>query len=284
VKRPRYRAMLRAGASRIRRRLHPTAPLGEPDRTDASALFGWCRAAGNDVRGSYLWGVLQAARIGAALGYPAVSVLEFGVAGGNGLIALEQAAASAESILGIEVHVFGFDTGKGMPSPRDHRDVPWLIQDGWFAMDVDRLRARLTRAHLVLGDVEDTVAAWLGAEHPPVGFCSFDLDYYSSTMAAFRLLDGDAARLLPRVPAYFDDVFGYGWSDFNGELAAIADFNDGHADRKIGKIHGLRYDLASEISAAWPDKMFVIHLFDHPKYNEPEGKIAEYWFEALKLR
>jgi hypothetical protein len=33
------------------------------------------------------------------------------------------------------------------------------------------------------------------------------------------------------VPCYFDDIFGYGWSDFTGERAAIADFNAEHEQR-----------------------------------------------------
>src|SRR5262245_50288865 len=51
---------------------------------------------GSMLRPSYTWGVLQAAHLGKALGYPAISVLEFGVAGGNGLVALETAALEVE--------------------------------------------------------------------------------------------------------------------------------------------------------------------------------------------
>ena len=48
-------------------------------------------------------------------------------------------------------------------------------------MDVERLRARLKRARLILGDVEEMLPAFLpGAKHP-IGLVAFNLDYYSST-------------------------------------------------------------------------------------------------------
>src|SRR2546421_620472 len=100
---------------------------------------------------------------------------------------------------------------------------------------------------------------------------------------AFQLLEGDAERMLPRVPCYFDDLFGW-WTDFTGERAAIDEFNDGHDRRKIAKIHGLRYELPPEESQdAWHEKLYVIHVFDHPRYAQSEGRVSERWFEAHRL-
>jgi hypothetical protein len=223
-------------------------------------------------------------RIAAALGLPRVAVLELGVAGGNGLLALERAAAAASSVSGVAVDVYGFDTGSGMPAPTDPRDLPWLIEPGWFDMDEAALRARLSSAELILGPVRETVAEFLAAEHAPIGFIAFDLDYYTATMEALALLDGAPERLLPRITAYFDDVFGYGWSEFTGERAAIADFNVSHEHRKIGKIHGMRYSLPpSQHPLAWHEQMYLIHLFDHPHYDAPEGPLAEGWLAAHRL-
>jgi len=260
------------------------AALLPPDPTNPSSMFAWYRAQGDATRPQYLWPVLLAARAAKALGFERISVIEFGVAGGNGLIALEAAAARAESLLEVGIDVYGFDSGSGMPDPVDHRDVPWVIKPGWFAMDEAALRARLTRAQLILGPIAETVRPWLAAEHAPIGFLSFDLDYYSSTMDAFRILEGETTTLLPRVPCYFDDIFGYGWNDFNGERAAITDFNAAHDHRKIGAIYGLRFQLpASEFQLAWPDQMYLVHAFDHPRYNDPEGEVAQMWFDALRL-
>jgi hypothetical protein len=207
-----------------------------------------------------------------ALGIDRISVLELGVAGGNGLLALEAAAEGAESLLGTQIDVFGFDTGAGLPAVTDVRDAPFAIREGDFLMDEPKLRARLQRAELVIGDVGDSAREFLRQERAPIGFISFDLDFYSSTMRAFVLLDAQATRLLPRIVCYFDDLFWYPWTQFNGERAAIAEFNATQEHRKISPLYGLRYSLpGSEFKLAWPELMYVAEIFDHPLYSAPEG-------------
>lgn len=64
----------------------------------------------------------------------------------------------------------------------------------------------------------------------------------------------------------------YPWTDFNGERAAISDFNESHPDRKISPVHGLRYWLpGSDSKQLWPEKILLAELFDHPLYNTPES-------------
>ncbi len=248
-------------------------------------MYAWCVENGVRTRAQYLWPLLHAAHVARALALPKISAVEFGVAGGNGLVALEGAATAATELSGTEVEVFGFDTGSGMPVPTDHRDAPWLIEPAYFAMDVAALRARLSRARLVLGPVADTVPEWSAASHPPIGFVAFDLDYYSATVDALRVLEGDAERLLPRVPCYFDDLFGYGWTEFMGVHAAIDEFNASHERRKIGKIHGLRFELpAEEFQLPWHEKLYVAHLFDHPSYAQAEGRIDTRYLDAHRLQ
>lgn len=65
-------------------------------------------------RPQYIWGVLQGAALGKVLGIERISVIEFGVVGGAGLIAMERAAELAEGMVGIEIDIYGFDTGVGM--------------------------------------------------------------------------------------------------------------------------------------------------------------------------
>ena len=67
---------------------------------------------------------MQAVNLAKALDVERVSVVEFGVAGGNGLLALEKIAEQLEAIYGIAVDVHGFDTGGGLPAPVDYRDLP----------------------------------------------------------------------------------------------------------------------------------------------------------------
>ena len=62
------------------------------------------------VRPPYLWGSLHGAYLAKALGITAVSLIEFGVAGGNGLADLEQVGQALEVSLGVHAAVYGFDT------------------------------------------------------------------------------------------------------------------------------------------------------------------------------
>lgn len=279
-------ARVMRAAARARQITPPVYP--KPDRWDptmTSALYAWCMQNGFRTRPQYLWPILHCGHAVRELGLPRVAALEFGVAGGNGLLALERAAAAARALAGTEVEIFGFDTGTGMPAPADHRDAPWLIEAEYFNMDEAALRARLHLPQLVLGPVVETVPDWARSRHAPIGFISFDLDYYSSTMEAFQVLEGDADRLLPRVLCYFDDLFGYAWTDFVGERAAIEEFNSSHSERKIAKIHGLRYELPrEEFQEAWHEKLYVVHVFDHPRYAEREGQVDERWFAAHRLQ
>ncbi len=216
------------------------------------------------------YGVMQAALQAKALGIPAISVVEVGVAGGNGLVLLEQYAERVERATSVRCHVIGFDTGEGLPKPVDYRDLPYIWQPGSFRMDVAGLKNRLRRAQLILGDVAQTVPNAMAADGvPPIGFVSFDLDFYSSTMEAFRLLEQVPDRLLPRVLCYLDDCIGDDWelhSEFAGELLAVKDFNRAHPARKIAPIYGLRHKRRR--AAAWNDMMFVMHCFEHPRYND----------------
>ena len=219
------------------------------------------------VRPNYAWGVLHAASVAAYLGVPRISVLEFGVAGGNGLVALERAAAFAP---GVEVEVHGFDTGAGLPAPVDARDTPYVHAEGHFPMDESALRGRLSRANLHLGLVRDTIAAF--ATDAPVGFVSLDLDYYSSTVDALRVFALPAERLMPRVMVYVDDAHGYPWGDTNGPRLAIREFNAARSDRALDSLYGMRHQVPrASFHSRWPEALWLAHVYDHPRYAEDEG-------------
>jgi hypothetical protein len=218
----------------------------------------------------YGYGVVQAAALASRLGIDAMSVLELGVAGGNGLVRLQQ-LCRRYAAPGLALRAFGFDLAQGLPRPRDHRDMPYVWQAGFFAMQREVLEARLEEAELILGDVAQTGRAFLASAPAPIGFIAFDLDYYSSTCAAFdALLLGEPERYLPRVICYFDDTIGPHLemhSQFTGELLAIDQFNAEQRQRKLAKLSGLRYKLAP-YDAAWIEGIYVLHLFDHPRYDE----------------
>src|SRR5207302_5634742 len=86
---------IRGAVARLRSRIGRRQPAPRPDTIDVGPLFRWCLEQGLDTRPQYLWGTLVAARTARGLGIPAFTAIEFGVAGGNGLLALERAAAEA---------------------------------------------------------------------------------------------------------------------------------------------------------------------------------------------
>ena len=217
---------------------------------------------------AYAWGVLQGAALAKVLGHRRISVIEFGVAGGTGLMSLERVADLVEQKTDLTVDVYGFDTGKGLPKPQGYRDVPYMWEEGDFAMNEGELRARLKRAHLKLGLLEQTVVEFVGTSFAPVGFISIDLDLYSATKPALTLLDADSAKLLPRVFCYFDDTMGYGYNDFTGERLAIHEFNAARAMRKLSPIYGLKWFVPQEhFNDRWVEMLQIAHLFDHPSYG-----------------
>jgi hypothetical protein len=236
-------------------------------------------------RSDYTWGVLQGAYLATAIGINRISVIEFGVAGGNGLVSLEQIAKKVEQIFSIGIDVYGFDTGGGLPKPQDYRDCPNLWSPGYFAMDKEKLQSRLEKAQLVLGLVKETVPEFLKTKPSPVAFVSFDLDYYSSTMEAFQLFEADDSFLLPRIYCYFDDITGFTYSDYTGERLAISEFNADHPMRKISPIYGLKHFLPAPYADSWWSEMFFIaHLFDHKWYNKSDGLVKRVVGGGTELR
>jgi len=215
----------------------------------------------------------QAAVLARQLGIDRISAIEFGVAGGNGLITMEQHARAIYAETGVEFEVYGFDAGSGLPETADRRDLPHRWRVGFYRMDEQALSARLRSARLIIGPVRATLPSFFDCKPAPIGAVSFDLDYYTSTQDAFALFEGESKRFLPRVLCYFDDIIDsnddfYGrinpeyFSDFNGERLAIEEFNHNHDERKIAR----RY-LAPRryIKTPWQTKIFVYHDFAHPE-------------------
>jgi hypothetical protein len=217
----------------------------------------------------YAYGVYWSAVLASRLNVPRITAIEFGVAGGRGLLALEKVSAEIGRSLGVDIDVVGFDSGEGMPSAVDYRDLPHIWSRGFYKMDAGKLRARLSTARLVLGDVRQTIAEEVRSGRlAPLGFVSFDLDYYSSTKAALDIFAAGGPGHLPRVHCYFDDVAANDlgcMSEHVGELLAIREFNEAHGSRKIGKFEHLR--LSRPRWEHWQEKIYVMHDFAHPQYT-----------------
>jgi len=88
----------------------------------AESLF-WTNG-GAEIRPQYAWGAVFAAAQARALGHKQVALLELGVAGGTGLVALETIAMEVATKTGVRLAVYGFDTGRGLPAVTDPHDLP----------------------------------------------------------------------------------------------------------------------------------------------------------------
>ncbi len=222
------------------------------------------------IRQHHAFALLNAADKARGLGLRSVSVLEFGVASGTGLLNICEIARKVTRETGVGFRVYGFDTGTGMPAARDHRDHPEHYRAGDFPMEKpDRLRALLPDdARLMIGNVAETVPEFLGelGTDSPIGFVSVDVDYYWSTVEALKILEGPAACYLPTVTIYLDDVWFEEHNSWCGELGAARDFNDAHALRKIERFNNLRSRRLFK-KTQWIDHMFTLHVLDHPRRN-----------------
>ena len=207
------------------------------------------------------------------LGINRISLIEFGVAGGSGLVALEKHVSRLEEKYDVTYEIYGFDTGEGLPEPENHADFPYYWDRAHYDMDVELLRSELDRSTLVLGDVKETIPSFVSDYDPaPIGAIYVDLDYYSSTRDALEILNVEDSNILPRVPIYFDDILGGQNLRMTipeiGESKAIEEYNKSSKQEKIGKLQFSR----SHSEKIRPKRQFAYHRFKHKMYTEYIGK------------
>lgn len=182
---------------------------------------------------------------------------------------IEQHARWIQHELGVDLEIYGFDSGEGLPEPLDYRDVPYAWKAGFFKMDKPALERRLKVSQLVIGNVRDTGRTFFDQYNPaPIGCVLHDLDFYSSTRDALTVLEASSDRLLPRVFHYFDDIIGSDLvlqNEYVGQRRAIREFNDTHADRKIADCYQFYHRKTRK---KWHRQIFVFHDFAHPQYNQ----------------
>lgn len=201
--------------------------------------------------------IYQAAWEASRLGIEEISVIEFGVARGGGLLSCEFHAREISRIFNIRIDVYGFDNGDkiGLPQTEGNwKNQTYLWSPGFYKMDEVVLRKRLRYAKLVLGEVNETAKNFISIYNPaPIGVMLIDLDYYTSTIPVLQMLEGDSNYFLPRVQMYFDDIHPE-W-ECVGETLAIKEFNARHC----GKIA-----ISPESGGR---KLKSCHVFGHSKYS-----------------
>lgn len=232
-------------------------------------LFGSYRQKCNFdliLRRHHAYCLLDAADNAISEGKDRVTIIEFGVATGAGLINLQKIAKNITASTGVSFDIYGFDTGEGMPAPESFKDHPELYQKGDFPMDFKSLHAALdSNTKLILGPIENTIPKFLKQDFQscPIAFISIDVDYYSSTVQALNILSMKPNQYLSKVSLYLDDLEDMSHNSWCGELAAVNEFSEKNEFRKIEKHSFLRgYRIFK--NARWIDHIFYAHILDHP--------------------
>jgi hypothetical protein len=219
--------------------------------------------------------MLRAADVAKYCGKQSATVIEFGVASGDGMLNMIGLAPMIEKETGIKLRIVGFDTGQGLPSVQGYKDHPELWRTGDFATeDREGLVRKLSgRAEIIWGDIADTIRPFTESLSPsaPLGFVSIDVDIYSATKSALQCLTGKPEMYNPGVSMYFDDVGFFFANEWAGELLAIAEFNKEHDLRKIGSDRSLP-GRRSVAAANWHSRMYVCHILDHEVRQKARGR------------
>jgi hypothetical protein len=233
------------------------------------ALFGNYRmriACDLVVRQQYAFSLLKTAELAMAQGLKSVTVIEFGVAAGAGLVNICDICRNITKVTGIDFQIFGFDSGVGMPPPRDHRDHPEVFSEGSFPL-IDRsalMRALPHNAKLILGDIQETLPDFMAglSASSPVGFVVIDVDYYWSAKECLKVFLGAADNYLPWTLVYLDDIGFESSNPWAGELLAVREFNEENEMRKIHLFEGLRHKRLFK-HTSWFDQVYLLHVLDH---------------------
>jgi hypothetical protein len=207
------------------------------------------------------------------LGYKEITVLELGVAGGNGIISLEKYKKKIEKILDIKITIFGFDSGEGLPITNIYQDLPFNWKSGLFKTDQELLHKKIN-SKIIYGDINNTMDEFLAFYPKNISAIFFDFDYYSSTKNFLNQIKKLQKFMSPRIYCYFDDVYHPNLfiCNFNGELLAIKEFNDENDNIKIANpldsICDFKFPLAKNM-------LWIMHKFDHEDYNKYIGSNNE---------
>lgn len=251
----------------------------EHSRVEKTGTFREKESYGLIERPNYAYGILRAADLARFAGKKRVTVCEFGVATGNGLMNMIELAEVIHQVTGVEIRIVGMDSGEGLPIVDGYRDHPELWSPGDFTMtNKEELRRRIgEKAELIFGDIAHTVEGFVASldESCPLGFISIDVDIYSGSKSALRSLLGPAELYTPALSIYCDDVQFFFANRWCGELRAIEEFNEENAMRKIDIDRSLP-GRRSDRTAPWYDAMFACHILDHPlrSSSHARGKMS----------
>jgi hypothetical protein len=218
------------------------------------------------IRQHNAYAISKCAVMAKSLGVRTVSIIEFGVANGAGLMNMAEIAKKITKETGILFKIYGFDTGKGLPPPRDYRDHPEIYREGDCPMDVGTITKSLPEnTKLILGDIAETTSEFLSNLSPdePIGYVVIDVDYYFSTKDVLETFKSSPEKYLPITIVYLDDIHHEPDNSYCGELLAVREFNEEENFRKI-EHHPFFENSRIFKRADWIKHIYRLHVLDHP--------------------
>ena len=233
------------------------------------AIFKYLLSFFPTIRPHYESMLYEAALDAKKLSINKISVLELGVSYGNGIRSLEKYKKNIKKILDIDVDIYGFDMGTGMPISDNIYDPTFVWKSGEFSNNSNlNLKSKI-----FFGNISDTINQFIKLNPPPINLIIFDMDYYSSTSSFLNQIENLKKFLAPRVICYFDNLFSRHYiCEFNGELKAINEFNNKNIDIKIGKllddVENYRFPMAK-------NGIYILHNFNHVDYDKYIGPNSE---------
>ena len=130
----------------------------------------------------------------------------------------------------------------------------------------------MATGELVLGNISETLDNFIEDYDPaPIAAISFDLDLYSSTRDAFKLLESNERFFLPRVLCYFDDILGSGielFNEYTGERLAINEFNANSKNRKMCPVNLEMINFYFRGKNILLHSIYSFHIFNHSRYTD----------------
>jgi hypothetical protein len=245
------------------------------------AIFGsFTQRVGFDLilRQHNAFAILNAAQRARAQGVRKITIVEFGVAAGAGLLNMCNIAERTAKETGVEIFVVGFDTGSGMPQAMGYRDHPEMYQEGDFPMDFTALKAKLpSNCELILGQLKDTIPSFIETrlnEESPIAYVVVDVDYYSSSIVALKILSARPEFYLPLTLIFLDDIAEDHHNPYAGELLAISEYNRSEEFRKICRHDFLECRRVFR-NASWLKQIYYLHVMDHPSRTMSSNKAPQ---------
>ena len=207
------------------------------------------------------------------LGFNEISVVELGVAGGNGIKSILKYKRKIEKILDIKINIVGFDTGTGLPNSDLKEDLPYFWKQGDYTnINLKDLEKEDSSIKIYEGNISSTIDKYILENKIKIGLIFFDLDLYSSTKLFLDKIPALSEKklLLPRVFCYFDDLFvaDYTLNDINGEPLAIKEFNNQFKKIKLGKTFDHITDFKFPLAKG---QIYTLHDFENENYNKYVG-------------